>query len=69
MRKTSLNEYSQILKKYQNDNSLTNDFDSIVFSIIHMHCNRLLKGRDMEYLTMVLVRHTLFDLAYLKKEK
>ena len=43
------------------DNNLTNSFDEIILSLIHMCCNRLNGDRTLEQKTYCLLRHALHD--------
>lgn len=59
----------QKLTKYysQNINLVTNGYNNIIASIIHMHCNRLVGDNDLEMRYMIICRHIIYDLF--NKEK
>ena len=67
-----LNEQNRVLRIF-NDNlistkdSLSNDYDSIVLSLLHMNCNRLGLDASTERKYMELVRNLLYD--YSRKEQ
>lgn len=66
LRKESLNDFGDRVVELDNEGKLWNDKISILFSIIHMHCNRILDSRQKEELVMATVRHTLHALEYIK---
>lgn len=66
LRKNSLNSFGDKMIELDNENRLWNEKKSILFSIIHMHCNRILGSRQKEEIVMATVRHTLQALEYIK---
>jgi len=69
MRRNALNNYGLKMEALDHDGELWNDKISMLFAIIHMHCNRLLGSRQKEGVAMALVRHTLHALEYIKKNQ
>lgn len=51
------------------EDELWNDKESIILSIIHMHCNRILGDRNKERIIMATVRHVLYSLEFIKKNQ
>ncbi|CAH8713158.1 lantibiotic dehydratase [Paenibacillus thiaminolyticus] len=57
-RSDSVKNYKRAIDELKSNGELMNTFDDIVFSVIHMHLNRLLGlDRDLENKIMTLVRH------------
>ncbi|WP_347396913.1 lantibiotic dehydratase [Paenibacillus amylolyticus] len=63
-------KYYQKLEKHRSEVLLTNSTDDIVFSIIHMHLNRLIgTDRKLEQKIMILTRHAMNSLIQYHKRK
>lgn len=67
LRKISLKQFSKKMFKLDDEYGLWTDKNTILFSIIHMHCNRIIGSREKEAIIMATVRHTLHALEYFKK--
>lgn len=67
IRKQSLNNYGKMINELDENENLWNSKSDILFSLIHMHCNRLVGSREWEEIEMHLIRHTLQSLEYIKK--
>lgn len=62
--------YYQKLEQHRSEALLTNSKDDIVFSIIHMHLNRLIgTDRKLEQKIMILTRHAMNSLIQYHKRK
>ena len=68
IRTNEIKKYSKKIKKSEEDYILTNAEENIIFSVIHMICNRLYGiDRVMERNVLALTRHTLYALKFFKK--
>ncbi|MFL0491795.1 lantibiotic dehydratase [Bacillus sp. 179-I 2A5 NHS] len=65
-----LEKYSREIEEEKSKGKLTNDYDDIVGSVIHMSLNRLIGvNREKEKKIMALARHTLHNLRYLRRKQ
>ncbi|WP_068497638.1 lantibiotic dehydratase [Paenibacillus kribbensis] len=63
IRKEAVEQYSRVLYEQELEGEITNTREDIVFSVTHMHLNRLLGiGRDRERKVMIMARHALNSL-------
>lgn len=69
LRSKALGNYSRKINELDEENKLYNSKLGILFSIIHMHCNRLFGSNQTEELVMALTRHTLQSLEYIKSNR
>lgn len=61
--KIALSDFKEAMQIQFNCKKNTNDRDSIIMSIAHMHCNRLTGIRELESKYMAIVRHSLYQIA------
>ena len=65
--KKVLNTFAERLEKQLQEEKNTNSRENIVFSIIHMYCNRLTGIRAYEEKYLELVRNTLYQIVQQRK--
>ena len=72
--RNSIENMDKILKKYSikidddsYNNLLTNSKSNIIGALAHMHCNRLTGDRELEYMTLSMIRHTIFAISEKRK--
>lgn len=63
----SVKKYSEKIDSASDTGKLTNDKSSIIGALAHMHCNRLTGDRQLEYVTLSFIRHTIFSLCEKRK--
>ncbi|MGW8958928.1 lantibiotic dehydratase [Paenibacillus sp. NPDC055715] len=64
LRKEAVVQYNQLLNEREEKGETTNTKEDIVYSVIHMHINRLLGiDRDRERKVMIMARHALASLV------
>lgn len=64
---TALLLYKKQLQYFNKSNSLTNEINDIIFSIVHMHCNRLTGENLYERKYLEIVRNAMYHLIEVKK--
>lgn len=64
----ALENFKIKLEELDNKKQLWNSKDSILFSLTHMHCNRLIGNNMIEEEIMHLIRHSLHAIEYLRKK-
>lgn len=69
LRKNSLNNFGNKMIKLDDIGELWSSKKSILFSLIHMHCNRMFGSNQKEQLVLATVRHTLHALEFFKKQQ
>ncbi len=70
LRSYFVKRYAQLINEMQSQNNLCVNFDAIISSVLHLHCNRLF-GTDLDFenKVMTLAAYTLYDQRYHKKER
>lgn len=69
LRRKSLKDFGNKMAKLDEIGELWNEKKSILFSLIHMHCNRMFGASQKEQLILATTRHTLHALNYFKQKK
>ena len=69
LRKDSLNNFGKKMIELDNIGELWNNKKSILFSLIHMHCNRMFGSNQKEQAILATIRHVLHGLEFFKKQQ
>ena len=68
IRSLAIRKFIEKMKQVDKENRLYNNTEDILGSLLHLHLNRLLGiDRKRETKVMTYVRHTLYNLRYLKE--
>lgn len=67
LRNEQLEKYVLVLKKQDKEGMLSNSFDDIILSIIHMHCNRFSGNREFESKVLEYTYRTIYAFKNYKK--